>query len=566
MTRKRTFNIIYLAATTLAITIFAFLVYRWYNVILEDAKLSHQKQQLEMSKTSAIGIQIFFDHLVAEMDLGRDAVYLIENDKSKAPIIFNHFLTEGVIGIYLFDNEKINVIAGENLSVKEAEDVLKFQTNEFFITDIFVSDSTNNKKYFFLCKKLHPDLRSSKIFFLKIDLEYVMEKYLLPLQLTKSDFAWVLDDEGTLVYHPNHEDMVLQNIFQSNTECNDCHQSFDIQKNMLINKNGFGEYTIGDEPLKIMAYSPIKITNRQWLLAISTYLPDVISELKSKLTLLIFSSSLIFLIIIGFTFFNYRANLNRIKAEEERKTVFREMKYQEELNHVSRLASLGELVDSVAHEINTPTGIISIQTDTLKLKSNKSDIAEEIDIIKKQVNRISNYTRSLLNYSRRLPFKPEPVNIISLVDDSIFLLGHRFREKKINLIKDYPPSLPDLMIDRLQIEQVIINILNNACDAIKDRGEIKISLKEYSVDPDNNELSRGVLITIYNSGDKIPENIIEQIFEPFFTTKPEGKGTGLGLSISRKIILRHSGTIKVQNIETGPAFIIKLPYNIQMVN
>jgi len=242
------------------------------------------------------------------------------------------------------------------------------------------------------------------------------------------------------------------------------------------------------------------------------------------------------------------------------------MKYQEELNHVSRLASLGELVDSVAHEINTPTGIISIQTDTLKIKSSKSDIAEEIDIIKKQVTRIANYTRSLLNYSRRLPFKPEPVNIISLVDDTIFLLGHRLREKKINLIKDYPSAISNLMIDRLQIEQVIINILNNACDAIKNRGEIKISLKEYSVDPDNNEVSRGILITINNSGDKIPEDIIEQIFEPFFTTKPEGKGTGLGLSISRKIILRHSGTIKVQNTETGPAFIIKLPYNIQLVN
>lgn len=566
MTRKRTFNIIYLTATTIAITIFAFLVYRWYNVILEDAKLSHQKQQLEMSKTSAIGIQIFFDHLIAEMNLGSDAAYLIENDNNRNSIIFNHFLTEGVDGIYLFDNEKIKIVSGENLSLKEVEDILKFQTNEFFITDIFINDSTDNKKYFFLCKKLHPELRNSKIFFLKIDLDYVMEKYLLPLQLTKSDFAWVLDDEGTLVYHPNHEDMLLQNIFQGNTECTDCHQSFDIQKNMLINKSGFGEYTIGDEPLKIMAYSPIKITNRQWLLAISTYLPDVISELKSKLTLLIFSSSLIFLIIIGFTFFNYRANLSRIKAEEERKTALREMKYQEDLNHVSRLASLGELVDSVAHEINTPTGIIAIQTDTLKLKSNKADIAEEIDLIKKQVNRISNYTRSLLNYSRRLPFKPQPVNFISLVDDSIFLLGHRIREKKINLVKDYPSSLPELMIDRLQIEQVIINILNNACDAVKDRGEIKISLKEYSFDPDNSELSRGILIKIYNSGDKIPDNILDQIFEPFFTTKPEGKGTGLGLSISKKIILRHSGTIKVQNTETGPEFIIKLPYNIQLAS
>lgn len=149
-----------------------------------------------------------------------------------------------------------------------------------------------------------------------------------------------------------------------------------------------------------------------------------------------------------------------------------------------------------------------------------------------------------------------------MINDSIFLLGHRFREKKINLIKDFPPSLPDLTLDRLQIEQVLINILNNACDAIKEKGEIKISLKDYYIDPDNNQLNSGILISITNSGDKIPEEIIEQIFEPFFTTKPEGKGTGLGLSISKKIISRHSGSLKVQNTEIGPSFIIKLPFNI----
>lgn len=339
--RKKLFNLFYFFVVTLALTIYIFLVLRWYNVILEDAKLSHQNQQLEMAKTSAIGIQIFFDHLIAEMDLGNDEVYLIENSKSRTPVVFNHFLSEGVNGIYLFDSDIIKVIAGENLSADESKAVLKIQPDEFYITDIFRNEA-NKSKYFFLCKKLNPDLRSSKIFFLKIDLEYVMEKYLHPLRLTKSDFAWMLDDVGTLVYHPNHEDMVLQNIFQSNAECNGCHQSFEIQKNMLINKSGYGEYTIGDEPLKIMAYSPINIANRQWFLAISTYLPDVISRLKSKLTLLIFSASLIFLIIIGFIFFNYNSNLKLIRSEEDRKSAFREMKYQEELNHISRLASLGE--------------------------------------------------------------------------------------------------------------------------------------------------------------------------------------------------------------------------------
>lgn len=562
MNKRRIFNLFYLSATVIALAVFVLLVSRWYSLILKDAKLSHQKQQLEMSKTSAIGIQIFFDHLSSQMSLGNYAAAILENDREKdytLNVFFNHFLSEGVDGIYLLDNEKLKVIRGNNLTEQEIKDIIKFRPNEIFITDIFIDDITDSQKYFFFCKKLTPELRDSKIFFLKINLDFVMKRYLFPLQLTKSDFAWVLDDEGTLVYHPNHEDMLLYNIFESTEDCGNCHESFDVQKNMLLTKSGFGEYNIGDEPPKIMAYSPIRIANRQWLLAISTFLPDVISELQSKLSLLIFSSSLIFLIIFGFTFFNYRANLKRIKAEEEKKSALQEVKYQDELNHVSKLASLGELVDTVAHEINTPISIISVQADALKHKISADPVSEELHVIKKQINRISDYTRSLLNYSKRLPYKPKYENITSVIDDSIYLLGHRFREKKIKLVKKYQSPLPELLIDRLQIEQVLINIFNNASDSINVSGEIGVNVEEYSEDHDSEEFSEGIIIRIRNTGDKIPEQLMSQIFEPFFTTKAEGKGTGLGLSISKKIIQRHGGSIEVINNETGPEFIIRLP-------
>lgn len=562
MNKRRIFNLFYLSATVIALAVFVLLVSRWYSLILEDAKISHQKQQLEMSKTSAIGIQIFFDHLSSQMSLGNYAAAILENDREKdytLNVFFNHFLSEGVDGIYLLDNEKLKVIRGNNLTEQEIKDIIKFRPNEIFITDIFIDDITDSQKYFFFCKKLTPELRDSKIFFLKINLDFVMKRYLFPLQLTKSDFAWVLDDEGTLVYHPNHEDMLLYNIFESTEDCGNCHESFDVQKNMLLTKSGFGEYNIGDEPPKIMAYSPIRIANRQWLLAISTFLPDVISELQSKLSLLIFSSSLIFLIIFGFTFFNYRANLKRIKAEEEKKSALQEVKYQDELNHVSKLASLGELVDTVAHEINTPISIISVQADALKHKISADPVSEELHVIKKQINRISDYTRSLLNYSKRLPYKPKYENITSVIDDSIYLLGHRFREKKIKLVKKYQSPLPELLIDRLQIEQVLINIFNNASDSINVSGEIGVNVEEYSEDHDSEEFSEGIIIRIRNTGDKIPEQLMSQIFEPFFTTKAEGKGTGLGLSISKKIIQRHGGSIEVINNETGPEFIIRLP-------
>lgn len=566
MNRRITFNIIYFASTLIVLFIFAVLIYRWYSVILEDAKLSHQKQQLEMSKISAMGIQIFFNHLIAEMNVEQDAASISPSEKNNTSMVFfQHFLKEGIDGIYFTCNGRTDVISGSIPSELEIKDVVKFRTTGIYFTNIFKRDSLSNKKYLFLCKKLNPEFRNSKIFFLKINFDYVIEKYLLPLQLTKSDFAWILDDGGTLVYHPKHEDMLLRNIFESADDCGGCHKSFDMQKNMLASKSGFGEYIIGDEPPKIMAYSPIKAADRHWYLAISTYLPNVISGLKSKLNLLILTSTLIFIIIICFTIFNYRSNLGRIKADEERKRTLQEMKFQEDLNHVSRLASLGELVDTVAHEINTPTGIISIQADTLKLKTSGNNIAEELEIIKKQINRISNYTRSLLNYSKRLPFKPQLTNIISVIDESVYLLTHRFREKKIKLIKDFAATIPELSIDRVQIEQVFINILNNALDSMKQEGSINITVKDYLPESKSTNCSQGILIQIKNNGEKIPENIIDQIFEPFFTTKSGRDGTGLGLSISKKIIIRHGGSITAENTESGPMFSIKLPYKFTQV-
>jgi len=121
------------------------------------------------------------------------------------------------------------------------------------------------------------------------------------------------------------------------------------------------------------------------------------------------------------------------------------------------------------------------------------------------------------------------------------------------------------MIDRVQIEQVFINILNNAFNSMTEEDSINITVKENLSESESSHAPGGIIIQIKNSGEKIPENIINQIFEPFFTTKHGSDGTGLGLSISKKIILRHGGSITAENTETGPMFTIKLPYKFTQV-
>lgn len=326
---------------------------------------------MEMSRVSAIGIQMFFDHFETELSFFYNLQLSYNNyDSGQRGILLKHLKTEGTIGMYILEGEnKLQTIFGTRPSVNEMENISKPRNREFYISDIFRDTSASVKIYFYNCKKINPEIFDDKVFFIKLNLDYILNEYLLPLQLSKSDYAWVLDDEGTLIYHPNHKKMILKNIFENPNKCNSCHQSFDIQKNMLVNKSGFSEYSVGDEPSKIMAYSSITVANRKWFISISTYISEVTYNLQSKLSLLIISSTIIFIMIIGFIIFNYRSNLKRIKAEEEKKSITNQMKFQDEVNHISRLVSVGELVDTVAHEINTPAGIIGIQADTINLKN-----------------------------------------------------------------------------------------------------------------------------------------------------------------------------------------------------
>lgn len=227
------------------------------------------------------------------------------------------------------------------------------------------------------------------------------------------------------------------------------------------------------------------------------------------------------------------------------------------MEQTSKLASLGELVDTVAHEVNTPIGIIQTQIDALRWNKN-SDMSEELEIIKRQVSRLSSYTKNLLNYSRRLPYDPVPNDITIILEECLAFLGHRFRKKNISIEKEFKTPIPNVKFDRIQIEQVIINILNNAVDAVSNGGEIRIAAY-LSDSPDYDSHTPNLIIAISNNGENIDEHNLDLIFDAFFTTKEPGKGTGLGLYISKNIVQRHKGKIYVESKKGVTTFTIIIP-------
>jgi signal transduction histidine kinase len=165
-----------------------------------------------------------------------------------------------------------------------------------------------------------------------------------------------------------------------------------------------------------------------------------------------------------------------------------------------------------------------------------------------------------------MPFNPEALRIEDLINECVYLISHRLKSKKIDLAKSFDPTLPLIVADRRQMEQVFMNILNNAIDALPETGSIIINTGKNDIDnsPAGSKLINGIFISIEDNGEGIKAENLPKIFNPFYSTKLNKQGTGLGLSISRSIVQRHRGKLDVKS-EAGKytKFIVTLPYSAE---
>ncbi len=218
-----------------------------------------------------------------------------------------------------------------------------------------------------------------------------------------------------------------------------------------------------------------------------------------------------------------------------------------------RLASLGMLAAGVAHEINNPLGGILALT-ALTLEDTKPDDPnrENLEEVLKQTERCRDIVKGLLEFSRQSVINTELVDLNRILQDTLSLISKQAAFFNITLVKDWDPQLPSVMADKSQLQQVFMNILMNAVQAMDERGTVTITTR------------RGRLGTVEaavsDTGRGIPQEVIDRIFDPFFTTKGSGEGTGLGLSIAYGIITKHHGNIQVESKPgKGTTFTVRLP-------
>jgi two-component system NtrC family sensor kinase len=224
---------------------------------------------------------------------------------------------------------------------------------------------------------------------------------------------------------------------------------------------------------------------------------------------------------------------------------------QENRYRTEKLAALGQLSAGIAHELNTPLGsILGYARLLMKEPDLSPDKRERLEIIAEQAIRGSAIIKRLLNFARQSAPELADMDINGVMSDSLKILGEEIEKRHITVTTDLG-AVPLFRADKRQVEQVIINILLNALQAVNRHGQIRIRtfLKDHVV-----------AIGISDNGPGIPRDMRTRIFDPFFTTKPIGEGTGLGLSICAGIVSAHGGAIQVDSEEgKGASFLITLP-------
>jgi two-component system NtrC family sensor kinase len=227
---------------------------------------------------------------------------------------------------------------------------------------------------------------------------------------------------------------------------------------------------------------------------------------------------------------------------------------QAQLIQSEKLSAVGEFVAGVAHELNNPLAAVMGFSEILKDADVDVKYRRYLEMIFKSAQRCQKIVRSLLSFARRHQPERTPVSVNTLVETVLEIVSYQLRTNNIEVITQFDPALPVVLVDDHQIQQVLLNVINNARQAMEEHrpdGCIKI-ITEAS--------DENVRIVIHDNGPGIPEENLRRIFDPFFTTKEVGKGTGLGLSLCYGIIKEHGGTITPLNRHgEGATFIIELP-------
>lgn len=514
-----------------------------YDKINKESTILHLKSTAE---TQAQTLDLFLRERVVNL------LNLIDDPRFEENILKNNidvFLdklkkdSEAFIDIGYFDSSGIqNLYSGPfpnlrniNYSKEQWFQTLISNSQRYVITDIYLG--FRNLPHFTIAVKKYSN---GKISILRATLEPTkIYNFLLSTTVFRDVLITLVNKEGKFqLTNPGLGKVLETSPFRPPQEP----------------KVGFSEAIING---KTFDFGYCWLTQTNWCVIASSEKQNlIVGSSFQKTTLIISLFTILFLTFVIFV----RAK-KIVEFEKEKEIAEMEKKLARlQLEHASKLAAVGELAAGIAHEINNPLAIIASEAGLIKdlinpdFKQNItfSDLIPHLDNIQQSAFRARDITRKLMTFVRRDDLKLDYYDVNQIINELLEgFVEHELFVSNITLEKNLQPNLPKVWVDANSLRQVILNLLNNAKDAITGQGKITISTFQ------DGEF---VYISVKDTGCGISQEQMDKIFLPFYTTKPVGKGTGLGLSVSYNIIKSFGGTIRVESIVgKGSKFTIVLP-------
>lgn len=377
------------------------------------------------------------------------------------------------------------------------------------------------------------DTATKKTWVLRATIDAVtLQRFVNTIKTNASDDLFLVDDDGNLQTSSDHYGQNLSQLVAKKTPV--IEQGLSREGENIF----YGMDKIKNTPWSVVLVEKRYIHHQDW------------TTFRTRLQIIVFSCLFLNLLIV-YGLVTMLTNLIR-KADEMQMTLL------QEAEHTDKLASIGRLAAGVGHEINNPLAIINQKTglaEDLMLISpdfeHKKTIESCLQIIDQSVERCKAITHRLLGFARRADVHSESLQVNDVIKEVMQFLENSMLHSRIRLELKLQEDLPLINSDHLQLQQVFLNITNNAIDAIGKDGLVTIMTHLVAGD---------VRVVIEDNGSGIENDILPHIFEPFFTTKETGKGTGLGLSITYGLVKKLGGDITVRShIGQGTAFTITLP-------